>query len=237
MLVFLREDETNKKRYSNFRVLLPSQSINPDKFKQDKIFPIEHLIPPAHLMQERLNKIIDRKTFKKKYFDYLQDESQRITISYIIYDIVKNERDYAVTCSDEEYQYGYMDLLSEFIHKFYGLNILTHDAYKILDLLDKQVIRYMNAIPEEVFDLVLDDIRNEYNKDKDKKKKKKDKKKKKKGKDKKGKNKSKKHPKEFKEPRVSNYGYGEREKFDSGEEDSDTPKPIMTRTVFRRIND
>lgn len=230
MLVFLTRKEIDKKKYSDFRILLPSEYIDASKFNQDKIFPMEQLIPPTEIMQAYLNKDIDKKIFKKKYFKYLQKDEYRITLSYIIYDIVKNNRDYAMTCSDEEYDYGYMSYLAEFIHKLYGLNVLTHKAYKELELDDEKVILHMNSVPEEVFAFVLEDVREGYNetKKKDKKKKKKDKDKKKgKGKKKKNKNKN----KYFDENKLKNYGYGEKTDDNDGSE-----KPKEVRKIFKRID-
>lgn len=228
MLIFLKKDETSKKRYSDFRILLPSEYTEPGEFRQDKIFPLGHLIPPSKLISDYLDNSISRKIFRKKYFDYLQEDDVRCTLSYIIYDIVKNQRDYAITCSDEEYEFGYMDFLAEFIHKFFGLNILTHKAYKNLEL-DKDVIIQLNSIPEDVFDIILEDIRSSQEE-----KKKKNKKKKGKGKGKKKNKKKYSNEKEnnygFSKSRLENYGYGMR---DPDKKDDDKKPP--TREVFRRI--
>lgn len=233
MLIFLSKKEAQKKRYSKFRVILSSYSTNVNDFIQEKIFPMEQLIPPTELMQEYLNNQITKKVFRKKYFDHLQQDNYRITLSYIIFDIVKNNQDYIMTCSDEEYEYGYMSFLSEFIHKLYGLNVLTHKAYKELNLDDKKTILHLNSVPEEVFDFIIEDVRHGYDEiSKKKKKKKKDKGKKKKNKDKK--KKKNKEKSEFDKDKLKEYGYNSRGLVNDGISD-DEGKPIP-RKIFKRID-
>lgn len=236
MLVFLTKDQAQKKRYRDFRILLVSYLSNADEFPQEKIFPMEQLIPPMELMQEYLDNSIDKKTFKRKYFDYLKQDTYRITLSYIIYDIVRSNRDYGVTCSDEEYDYGYMPFLSEFINKLYGINVLTHKAYKELDLDDKKVILHMNSIPEEIFDLVQHDVREGYEETK-KKKKKKDKKKNKKKDKKKDKKKEKENENKYFNDRLKEYGYNQIMEGSIPDNEEENATQIKPRKIFRRIDE
>lgn len=230
MLVFLSKKETEKKRYANFRILLASYSTDVDDFVQEKIFPMEQLVPPVDLMREYLNNNINKNMLRKKYFDYLQQDTYRITLSYIIYDIITNNRDYAITCSDEEYEYGYMPFLSEFIHKLYGLQVLTHKAYKELDLDDKKIILHMNSIPEEVFAFVQEDVREGYDQTKKKKKKKK------KDKDKKKKDKKKNKKMKFNKDRLEAYGYDQIMKGKISDNEEENATPIPPRKIFKRID-
>lgn len=164
----------------DFQFVLVSENITTIK-KHKNVMPVNKLIPPPAIMAEHLNG--NTKEFKKKYFDYLKKNEVNSIVSILI-KAVLNGWNVIMLCSKSESEYGYLDVLAEFIEKKYKMKVHSAKSFmkdpkkamklknknEVLEIFTKTVKKFhedggVNASPEIDVAKFLKDLKNMGKKD------------------------------------------------------------------------
>lgn len=112
MIVALKESKLDKVNKSLFRII----SVTASDERQDGVYPMYALLPPARLMLDRKNGEIGKKKFAKKYKKFLS--SNNSVVENTIFSIALSlsaKNSIVFTCTDDEYKLGYLDVLVDYI--------------------------------------------------------------------------------------------------------------------------
>lgn len=179
MIILCNENEMEKKRFKKVHKIIISYDLE-NLEDNDYITHLNHLIPPYKLMNKYYSDEISMKKYKKKYFEYLEEDQVYATILTLLLGY-KESKQMAFVCSNQERGFLYMQFLLEFIHEKFGVPVLTYADWKKKDFpnkfgidkdtLKKQVKKYKHIIFEDE----EEEVKSNKKKKKDKKKVKEDK--------------------------------------------------------------
>jgi len=119
---FLKEFEQEK-----FQFILISEDIT-TKGKCSNVMPMTALLPPPNV----LSLFIDdgkTKTYKKKYFEFLNKDDINFLVSTIVTGVMNN-LNMVLLCSKDEDEYGYIGMICDFIEDKYKLKTYTYKEFK-----------------------------------------------------------------------------------------------------------
>lgn len=114
--------------YKKFNFLLVSENIKTDK-KYKNVYVLNSLIPPPNVISEFIqNGISDR--YVKKYADYLQTANPTTMIVVAVKLAVIENSNVVLMCTKDEAEYGYLDILCDYIENVYDIPVCTYKKYK-----------------------------------------------------------------------------------------------------------
>ena len=128
MITYAKESQLEKLDEDLFSVI----SVSASKELEGTSF--AELLPNATDMIAISNGDISKKKFKKNYEKYLsKDISALEDIYYICKAIKKAKKPFVVTCTDEEWKMGYLQILIHYLEDELDISILTYkDALKLV---------------------------------------------------------------------------------------------------------
>lgn len=118
---FIPETQADEYQY----VLISENITTKEKFKNVKAIP--RLIPPVDVIRHYIDG--DKKAYKKAYLAYLSHESTDSLITVIVKAAVDENMKMVLMCSKSEDEYGYLELIAEYIESVYGLQTYTAKKY------------------------------------------------------------------------------------------------------------
>ena len=144
-------DFVDRYDYREFEFVVISNDIRHNG-KHENVAQLQRLIPPANIVSEFITNGYTKK-YKKKYMKYLSRPEVEALIITIVQMAVVKDINVVLLCSDNESQYSYLDMISEFIENEYNCKPcsykkfrknkkhtdLTKDAKKISALIDKKI--------------------------------------------------------------------------------------------------
>lgn len=109
----------------NFNFILVSKNIkNTGDFKN--VSSLVSLMPPPQIMHEYINGDISK--FRERYFSYLTTPICSSLIAVLVKLLVEKSN-VVILCSEEEKEYGYIKMISQYIEKVYGIDSMKAKEY------------------------------------------------------------------------------------------------------------
>lgn len=112
--------------YKDYRFLLISDDIKTKGHKN--VFPLNSLLPTTDAISEFITYGYTEK-YVKKYVNYLQTPKIALLIATIVRMAVTEERKVVLMCSDNENEYKYLKILSDFIEANYDIQVYNYKKY------------------------------------------------------------------------------------------------------------
>jgi len=121
-------DFVDRYDYREFNFLLISKDITTTG-KYNNVFKLDSLIPAPNIVSEFITNGYSKK-YKKKYLKYLSNEKVDLIIATIVKLAVVENTDVVLLCSDNETQYNYLDLISEYLEKEYCCKACSYKKFR-----------------------------------------------------------------------------------------------------------
>lgn len=122
------DDFLDKFNYKKYNFILVSNDITTQK-KYDNVYAIPSLIPPPNVMAELIREG-DVDKYAKKYIKYLSQPKVEAFITVLVKLAVVENSNVIILCSKDEYEYDYIELLSDYISTVYGAKVFSYKKYK-----------------------------------------------------------------------------------------------------------
>jgi len=114
--------------YKKYNFLLVSQDIKTEK-KYDNVYATPSLIPPPNVVSELLGSGNASK-YEKKYVNYLSNPKVESLITVLVKLATVENSNVVLLCSKDEDEYGYLDILGDYITAIYGAKVFSYKKYK-----------------------------------------------------------------------------------------------------------
>lgn len=118
--------------HDKFNILLISSDVKKEKKKDENykhIYTLPELIPPPNVMSIYLNRL-DESEYKSAYGKYLENPDNLTILATIVRLTAIENSNVILLCSDNEYEYKYVDSLCEYIKARFGLNSYKYKKFK-----------------------------------------------------------------------------------------------------------
>ena len=122
------DDFLKKFNYKKYNFLLVSQDIKTQK-KYDNVYATPSLIPPPNVISELLSSVSANK-YEKKYVNYLSNPKVDSLITVLVKLATVDNSNVVLLCSKDEDEYGYLDILGDYITAVYGAKVFSYKKYK-----------------------------------------------------------------------------------------------------------
>ena len=122
--------------HDKFNILLISSDVKKEKTgkKGDEykhIYSLPELIPPPHIMNIYLGNL-DESKYKSEYGKYLENPDNIDILTTIVRLVAVEKQNVILLCSDNEYEYLYLEALCDYIMARFGLKSYKYKKYKQL---------------------------------------------------------------------------------------------------------
>lgn len=174
-ITFLNKMMKDKHNPDKFNFLVVSKDISTNGDNKN-VYVLDKLLPKPQVLTEFIDQGFTKK-YAKKYMNQLEEHNNKILLATIAKIVTVEETNVVMLCSEHESQYMYIDLITKYLEKVYGVKSCTYKKFmKNPDKYDNKDISHKKI--EKLITKEMESIGVEY--DSGKKSKKKDKKKKKK---------------------------------------------------------
>lgn len=154
MIILCNEKEYDKKKFKKIHKIIISSDL--DDIVEDKTTTHMHyLMPEYKLMNKFYGDEISAKKYRKKYYEYLNNDQIQATIITLMM-AYKKYKMLVVVCSKREQAFLYMHFLLEYLNKKFGVPVITYENWKNKDcpetfkidkeFLKKQIKKYKNIL-------------------------------------------------------------------------------------------
>ena len=150
MITFCKKSKLDKVNTNFFTIIKVSM-----EREDENETSLPYIIPPASIIIPFKQGNLSKKKFLKKYKKYLSESKGVEFAIFNILKAIKNKRSLCFTCTDDEYDYGYLKVLCEYISDEFGLEILPlKEARYILnselETLDKKNRKLIKKSEDEI---------------------------------------------------------------------------------------
>lgn len=112
----------------DFHIVLVSNDIT-SKGKYDNVYVAEDLFPTKEVFGARIN--AGSKEFELKYLQQLQHHKDAaLILATIVKSIVEYKKNVVIMCSDSEEEYGYLDIICDYLETVYKLSAVSMKKLK-----------------------------------------------------------------------------------------------------------
>lgn len=122
------DDFIEKFNYKKYNFLLVSQDITTNK-KYGNVYATPSIMPPPNVLSELIGKG-DPDKYEKKYIKYLSDPKVDSLITVLVKLATVDNSNVILLCSKEEDDYGYLDILRDYIEATYSAKVYSYKKYK-----------------------------------------------------------------------------------------------------------
>lgn len=142
----------------DFHIILVSKDIT-TKGKYENVFVAKDLFPTKQVFDARIN--AGTKEFELKYLQQLQHHNDaRLIIASIVKSVIKYNLNVVLLCSESEEEYGFIDIIADYIETVYKLetvsfkqlkkkgNKLLKKAPKNIEEIEKTYIKVVGSLEE-----------------------------------------------------------------------------------------
>lgn len=122
MIVATKYSKLDKVNNAFFRVI----SVSAKETQPEGTWNMDILLPPADLFLSRKNGEIGKKKFEKKYKKFLSAKNTIVENTiFSIGNSLKKKNSICFTCSDDEFDIGYLKILTEYISEVFGVEVVS----------------------------------------------------------------------------------------------------------------
>lgn len=173
-ITFLNKMMSDKHNPDKFIFLVVSKDISTNG-ENKNVYPLDKLLPKPQVLTEFIDNGYTKK-YAKGYMKYLKEHNNRMLLATIAKIVTVEETNVVMLCSEHESQYMYIDLITKYLEKVYGIKSCSYkkfmknpDKYDNKDISHKKIEK---LITKEMEDIGVNYIPEKKSKKKDKKKKK-----------------------------------------------------------------
>lgn len=118
---------------------------------------LPYLIPPSEILIPVRQGSISKKKFNKKYLKYLKNSKSAEFAIFNLLKAIKNKSSLCFTCTDDEFNLGYVKTLLEYLNEEYDINFYSYkEASELLkdelSSLDKKHRKLLKLSDDEIPD-------------------------------------------------------------------------------------
>lgn len=114
--------------YKKFNFLLISENIKTEK-RYKNVYAIPSLIPPPNIISTFINEG-NSKNYVKKYLDYISTPRVEAMITIAVKLAIIDNSNVVLLCSKDEDEFGYVDIICQYIENIYGVQTYSYKKYK-----------------------------------------------------------------------------------------------------------
>lgn len=135
MIILCDEEQYEKKRLKKVHKIIISNDLE-DVPETRTISHMHYLIPQSKLMNKYYADEISAKKYKKKYFEYLEENQIYATLLTLML-IYKETKQLVIVCSRMEREFLYIQFLLEYLHEKFGVPVIKYEDWKKKEFVDK----------------------------------------------------------------------------------------------------